>query len=166
MIRPPSQSTYALTVRVVEGFKLNDVWVAHDTHDLQLTVLPSLVAFIGIGYRFDLTLNRLSCNTLLIAASSPFGASLVWKTTPNEPFPTILHCVYCISRISPVRPSWTFSRTTSILSIRKRHLARTGVENLTSHAQACEASRATQGRHSGPSKMSVVVLVLPREWWT
>ena len=36
-----------------------------------------------------------------MAASSPLGASLVWNTTPNEPLPTILHCVYCISRVSP-----------------------------------------------------------------
>ena len=48
-----------------------------------------------------------------MAASSPEGDSLVWKTTPKEPFPTILHWVYCISLVSPVRPSWTFSRITS-----------------------------------------------------
>lgn len=59
------------------------------------------------------TLNRLSWSTRLMAASSPLGDSFVWKTTPNEPLPTILHCVYCISRVSPVSPSCTFSRTTS-----------------------------------------------------
>ena len=49
-----------------------------------------------------------------MAASSPDGESLVWKTTPNDPLPTILHWVYCKSRVSPVMPSWTFSRITSI----------------------------------------------------
>jgi hypothetical protein len=49
----------------------------------------------------------------LMAASSPEGESLVWKTTPNEPLPTILHWVYCKSRVSPVTPSCTFSRMTS-----------------------------------------------------
>ena len=48
-----------------------------------------------------------------MAASSPLGANLVWNTTPNEPLPTILHCVYCISLVSPVTPSCTFSRMTS-----------------------------------------------------
>lgn len=60
------------------------------------------------------TLNLLSCKTRLMAASSPEGESLVWKTTPKEPLPTILHCVYCMSRVSPVTPSWTFSRMTSV----------------------------------------------------
>lgn len=49
-----------------------------------------------------------------MAASSPLGAIFVWKTTPNDPLPTILHWVYEISLASPVRPSWTFSRMTSI----------------------------------------------------
>lgn len=48
-----------------------------------------------------------------MAASSPDGESLVWKTTPKDPLPTILHWVYCRSRVSPVTPSWTFSRMTS-----------------------------------------------------
>lgn len=48
-----------------------------------------------------------------MAASSPDGESLVWKTTPKEPLPTILHWVYCKSLVSPVTPSWTFSRMTS-----------------------------------------------------
>lgn len=60
-----------------------------------------------------ITLNRLSWRTRLMAASSPDGESFVWKTTPKDPFPTILHWVYCISRVSPVTPSWTFSRMTS-----------------------------------------------------
>lgn len=59
------------------------------------------------------TLNRLSWSTRLIAASSPLGESFVWKTTPKDPLPTILHWVYCISLVSPVRPSCTFSLTTS-----------------------------------------------------
>lgn len=37
------------------------------------------------------TLNRLSWRTRLIAASSLDGDSFVWKTTPKDPFPTILH---------------------------------------------------------------------------
>ena len=49
-----------------------------------------------------------------MAASSPFGESFVWNTTPKDPLPTILHCVYCISLVSPVSPSWTFSRITSV----------------------------------------------------
>lgn len=48
-----------------------------------------------------------------MAASSLDGDSFVWKTTPKEPFPTILHWVYCKSRVSPVMPSWTFSLTIS-----------------------------------------------------
>lgn len=44
-----------------------------------------------------------------MAASSLEGESFVWKTTPKDPFPTILHCVYCRSLVSPVIPSWTFS---------------------------------------------------------
>lgn len=44
-----------------------------------------------------------------MAASSPLGIIFVWKTTPNEPLPTILHCEYEISLVSPVSPSWTFS---------------------------------------------------------
>jgi hypothetical protein len=62
-----------------------------------------------------LTLKRLSWSTRLMAASSPLGESLVWKTTPKEPLPTILHCVYAKSLYSPVSPSWTFSRMTSVL---------------------------------------------------
>lgn len=65
------------------------------------------------------TLNRLSCKTRLIAASSLEGESLVWNTTPNDPLPTILHCVYCSSRVSPVMPSWTFSRMTSTNRVRQ-----------------------------------------------
>lgn len=49
-----------------------------------------------------------------MAASSPDGDSLVWKTTPKDPFPTILHWVYWSSLVSPVTPSWTFSRITSV----------------------------------------------------
>lgn len=48
-----------------------------------------------------------------MAASSPDGDNLVWKTTPKDPFPTILHWVYWSSLVSPVTPSWTFSRITS-----------------------------------------------------
>ena len=66
----------------------------------------------GTG-KVELTLKRLSCKTRLMAASSPLGESLVWKTTPKEPLPTILHWVYCISFASPVKPSWTLSRMTS-----------------------------------------------------
>jgi len=71
----------------------------------------------GALLKWLLTLNLLSCNTLLIAASSPLGDNFVWKTTPKEPFPTILHWVYCISRSCPVTPSWTFSRITSVAKI-------------------------------------------------
>jgi hypothetical protein len=74
--------------------------------------LPKKIKFQSEGT--GRTLKRLSCNTLLMAASSPFGDIFVWKTTPKEPFPTILHCVYCISLVSPVNPSWTFWRTTSV----------------------------------------------------
>jgi len=68
-----------------------------------------------------LTLKRLSCSTRLMAASSPEGDSLVWKTTPKDPLPTILHWVYCISLVSPVRPSWTFSRMTSAVLVSTGH---------------------------------------------
>jgi hypothetical protein len=69
----------------------------------------------GEGHMRRLTLKRLSWSTRLMAASSPLGESLVWKTTPKEPLPTILHCVYAKSLYSPVSPSWTFSRMTSVL---------------------------------------------------
>jgi len=34
---------YALSVGVVEGFELYDVWVTNDAHDLQFTILVLLV---------------------------------------------------------------------------------------------------------------------------
>lgn len=37
-----------------------------------------------------LTLNLLSCNTFLMATSSPESQSLAWYTTPNDPFPITL----------------------------------------------------------------------------
>ena len=109
--------TYAFAIGIVEGLELDNVWVSHYAHDLQFSVLHGLVnndvhtdsTWCGISR----TLKRLSCNTLLMAASSPLGDSFVWKTTPKEPLPTILHWVYCISFVSPVSPSWTFSRITS-----------------------------------------------------
>lgn len=52
-----------------------------------------------------------------MAASSPEGDSLVWKTTPKDPFPTILHCVYWISLVSPVMPSCAFSRMISVQGV-------------------------------------------------
>jgi hypothetical protein len=68
--------------------------MSDDAHYLQFSILEQnelpLEQFGG-GQIF--TLKRLSCKTRLIAASSPLGESFVWKTTPKEPFPTILHCV-------------------------------------------------------------------------
>jgi hypothetical protein len=85
-----------------------------------------------------LTLKRLSCSTRLMAASSPEGDSLVWKTTPKEPLPTILHWVYCISLVSPVSPSWTFSRMTSTVVVSNEHGKAGGarVVQHTSHSEA------------------------------
>lgn len=107
--------SHAFTIRVVEGLELNDIGMADDTHDLKFTVLEKNMSVVDDKARNNsqVTLNLLSWRTRLIAASSPDGDSLVWKTTPKDPFPTILHCVYCRSRVSPVMPSWTFSRTTS-----------------------------------------------------
>ena len=66
--------------------------MSDNTHDLQLTVLQTVSFRIkALHLESTITLKRLSCNTLLIAASSPLGASFVWNTTPNDPFPTILH---------------------------------------------------------------------------
>lgn len=102
-----------------------------NTHDLQFTILlqrisnpvnvPSLLlSQMTTAHRWHLTLKRLSWRTRLMAASSPLGEILVWNTTPKDPFPTILHCVYCMSRVSPVNPSWTFSRITSAKGRRVR----------------------------------------------
>lgn len=41
-----------------------------------------------------LTLNLLSCNTFLIATSSPVSQSVAWKTTPKLPLPITLVSVY------------------------------------------------------------------------
>jgi hypothetical protein len=94
-----------------------------DAHDLQFTVLLRIsTRQWHSGHMRKPTLKRLSCSTRLMAASSPLGESLVWKTTPNEPLPTILHCVYAKSLYSPVWPSWTFSRITSArLLVRDKH---------------------------------------------
>lgn len=86
-----------------------------------------------------------------MAASSPDGESLVWKTTPKDPFPTILHCVYCRSRVSPVIPSWTFSRITSAsnqLAARQPTRKRKVMGKLTSHPEAIEGIRPMR-RHAG-----------------
>jgi hypothetical protein len=96
------------------------------------------------------TLNRLSCRTRLMAASSLEGDSFVWNTTPNDPLPTILHCVYCSSRVSPVMPSWTFSRMTST-SVLVSHLPLTQSRGswrpiaLTSHPQVAKRCWAIRG---------------------
>lgn len=107
--------TYPLAIVVEEGLELDNVGVPDNAHDLQLTVLVIVSADSTTHHdrMRGLTLNRLSCSTRLMAASSPLGESLVWKTTPKEPLPTILHCVYARSLYSPVSPSWTFSRMTS-----------------------------------------------------
>ena len=100
--------TYALAVGVVKGLQLHNVGVSHNSHDLELSVLQNVSLGVGGvegGRQGAPTLNRLSCKTRLMAASSLEGESLVWNTTPNDPLPTILHCVYCISRVSPVTPS-------------------------------------------------------------
>jgi hypothetical protein len=77
-----------------------------------------------------------------MAASSPEGESFVWNTTPKEPLPTILHWVYCISRVSPVTPSCTFSRITSTISLSVRARGIEGLaEGLTSHSQTREGCR-------------------------
>jgi hypothetical protein len=88
--------TYPLAIVVKESFELNNVGMSDDAHDLQFTVLVQVSkdAFCVCGVTCaEPTLKRLSCKTRLMAASSPLGDSLVWKTTPKEPFPTILHCV-------------------------------------------------------------------------
>jgi len=104
------------------------------------------------------TLNRLSCSTRLMAASSPVGESFVWKTTPKEPFPTILHWVYVISRVSPVKPSWTFSWITSKHRQQKSvpnptskiERAITRISELTPHPQSRELCRSTLRHDDSP----------------
>lgn len=62
-----------------------------------------------------MTLKRLSCNTFLIAISSPSfcePTSLAWKTTPKEPFPMTLQLVYEISLVSADFPSDAITLTT------------------------------------------------------
>lgn len=74
-----------------------------------------------------------------MAASSLEGESFVWKTTPKDPFPTILHCVYCRSLVSPVIPSWTFSLMIS--AGRSVNTTAAGSQKwipLTSHPQVVE----------------------------
>jgi hypothetical protein len=59
----------------------------------------------GVGWY---TLNRLSCNTFLMAMSSPSfepPTILAWNTTPNDPFPITLQLLYEISVVSPDLPS-------------------------------------------------------------
>jgi hypothetical protein len=97
------------------------------------------------GSEWLLTLNRLSWRTRLMAASSLEGESFVWNTTPKDPFPTILHCVYWRSLVSPVIPSWTFSRTTSAGPVSKGDAGastRAVGSMLTSHPQVIECCRA------------------------
>lgn len=78
--------TYPVAVRVVESLQFDDVGMAHDPHNLKLTVLQNKTNRLALGGEFSntssfrivrLTLNRLSCKTLLMAASSPLGAILV-----------------------------------------------------------------------------------------
>ena len=86
--------TYTFSIRVVEGLELDNVGVANNPHDLQFAVLfvpVSLMSPEKHSIRFVPTLKRLSWRTRLMAASSLEGDNLVWKTTPNEPLPTILH---------------------------------------------------------------------------
>jgi hypothetical protein len=108
--------TYPLAIVVEEGLELDNIRVPDNAHNLQFTVLCSRLArmVVRTGHMCKPTLKRLSCSTRLMAASSPLGDNFVWKTTPKEPFPTILHCVYARSLYSPVWPSWTFSRITSV----------------------------------------------------
>jgi hypothetical protein len=86
--------TYPVAVRVVESLEFDDVGMAHDPHNLKLTILqesktnglawgekrspnPWSIQRIQDSANVRLTLNRLSCKTLLMAASSPLGAILV-----------------------------------------------------------------------------------------
>jgi hypothetical protein len=64
-----------------------------------------------------------------MAASSPLGIIRDWNTTPNDPFPTILHWVYEISFCSPVTPSWTFSRMTSVRQEEKMSASVLGLQS-------------------------------------
>jgi hypothetical protein len=84
---------YPFTIGVVECFQLHDVGMPDDPHNLQLAILNIRLAHIipPSDARGKQTLNLLSWRTRLIAASSPDGESLVWKTTPKDPLPTILH---------------------------------------------------------------------------
>ena len=118
----------------------------------------------GICCHQEPTLKRLSWRTRLMAASSPVGEILVWNTTPKELLPTILHCVYCISFVSPVKPSWTFSRMTSILqnhdvSIRDSTIPisplKSGVQNLppmrrlvNTPGRFCDMTKIQNGQHN------------------
>jgi hypothetical protein len=133
--------THSFTVRVVERLQLDDIRVADDAHNLQLTILNKVSDGRSTKLNPLRTLNRLSCNTRLIAASSPEGESFVWKTTPKLPLPTILHCVYCISRVSPVTPSWTFSRMTSVEGLAHVTCKQSLTSCLTSHPQTREGCR-------------------------
>lgn len=85
-----------------------------------------------------------------MAASSPDGESLVWNTTPKDPLPTILHWVYCISFVSPVRPSCTFSRITSAgqLASNPGRFKDHGVP-LTTEAQPAKRRRSSARGHGG-----------------
>ncbi len=133
--------------------------MTHNAHDLKFTVLNQVSRHDARRYRPSRTLNLLSCNTRLMAASSPEGESLVWNTTPKDPLPTILHCVYCMSRVSPVTPSCTFSRMTSANRVSRLALWQQLSGRLTSHPQTRKGCRPILRHRAVQNKLAISSVV-------
>jgi hypothetical protein len=68
---------YALAIGVVECLEFHNVGVPDNAHNLKFTILKQSGQYCDVSTCGGRTLNRLSCRTRLMAASSPLGESLV-----------------------------------------------------------------------------------------
>ena len=111
---------HLVTIRIEKGFKVNDVRMGDESHDLQFTVLhvgemsmldalceieeerrgvgdgSRIGRLRGIKERRVHALNLLSCKTFLMAMSQTgfeSSRSFAWKTIPKEPLPMTLQLV-------------------------------------------------------------------------
>ena len=131
-------TTDLVAVGFEERFQVYDIWVAYQTHNLQLSVLNSDQHRLSSGVLAP-TLNFLSCSTFLMAiscssSSGPpsFGLAeshqsaqghgdhpddhvpsiFAANTTPKLPFPTTLQLVYEMVTSWPVLPDCALTVTT------------------------------------------------------
>ena len=84
-------ATHAFAVAVVKGLELDDVGMPDDSHDLQLSVLAkgqpgSGRAKSGAAHALEALVLQDALDGGVFLRSA---RSLVWKTTPKEPLPTI-----------------------------------------------------------------------------